>query len=55
MHARILRAVDKWENAVPLIANPFHLKGKALSCTGHLNRTVLWLWARNVGFQRLYT
>jgi hypothetical protein len=23
MHAEILRAVDKWENAFPLIANPF--------------------------------
>ena len=37
MHAHILRAVDKWENAVPLIANPFHSKGRALSCNGHLN------------------
>jgi len=37
MHAQILHAVDKWENAVPLIANTFHLKGRALSCSGHLN------------------
>jgi len=37
MHAQILHAVDKWENAVPLIAYPFHLKGRTLSCNGHLN------------------
>jgi len=37
MHAQILCALDKWENAVPLIAEPFHLKGRALSCNGHLN------------------
>jgi hypothetical protein len=41
MHAQILRAVDKWENAVSLNANPFHLKGRAPSCSGHLNGTVL--------------
>jgi hypothetical protein len=37
MHAQILRAVNKWENAVPLIADPFHLEGRTLSCNGHLN------------------
>jgi hypothetical protein len=37
MNAQILRAMDKWENAITLIANPFHLKSRALSCSVHLN------------------
>jgi hypothetical protein len=37
MHAQILCAMDKWENAVPLIANSVYLKGNALSCNGNLS------------------
>jgi len=33
--------MGKMNNAVRLILNPFHLKGKMLCCMGHLNCTVL--------------
>jgi hypothetical protein len=29
--------MGKMNNVVPLILNPFHLKGKTLCCIGHLN------------------
>jgi hypothetical protein len=37
MLAQILCLMDEWENTVPLNVNPFRLKGRTLSCSGHLN------------------
>jgi hypothetical protein len=35
--------MGKMNNAVPLILNPFHLKGQIMCHIGHLNWTVLQL------------
>ena len=40
---KLLYLMGKMNNAVPLILNPFHLKGKMLCHIGHLNWTVLQL------------
>jgi len=34
---KLLNLIGKMNNAVPLILNPFHLKGKMLCHNGHLN------------------
>jgi hypothetical protein len=34
---KFINLVAKMNNAVPLIINPFHLKGNMLCCTGHCN------------------
>jgi hypothetical protein len=34
---KLLNIMDEMNNAVPIILQPFHPKGKMLCCTGHLN------------------
>ena len=46
----LLNLMGEMKNAVPLILNPFHLKGKMLCCIGHLNWTVLQL-QQKLGFK----
>jgi hypothetical protein len=40
-HQSVKRGTGEWDSFVPLHADPLLLKGKTLSCSGHLNWTVL--------------